>query len=224
MNLFGLKKNNEGSKSVAHELLEAERVYRKGVSSLKDLIAPSAMKIESSHVEISGKFARTFFVLAYPRYVSTSWLSPIINMDVAMDISMFLYSMETGVIMKKLRDKVGQLQATISMDQEKGKVRDPMLETAYHDVEELRDRLQQGTERYFRFALYYTVYADDLASLDKISANVESLLSSKLIMTKRAILQSEQGFNSTLPLGDDELAVTTNMNTAPLSTTFPFVS
>src|SRR3989344_2431594 len=224
MNLFGLKKNNEGSKSVAHELLEAERVYRKGVSSLKDLIAPSAMKIESSHVEISGKFARTFFVLAYPRYVSTSWLSPIINMDVAMDISMFLYSMETGVIMKKLRDNEKGLQATISMGKKKGEVRDPMLETAYHDVEELRDRLQQGTERYFRFSLYFTLYAEDLRTLDKISSTLESNLAAKLIVAKRAVLQSESGFNSTLPIGNDELAVAANMNTAPLSTTFPFVS
>ena len=224
MSLFRLKKDVSPEASVGREIMEAEQQFRKGVASLKDLIAPSAMKIESTYVQVSGKYARTFFVLTYPRFLSTNWLSPIINLDQTMDISMFIYPMDTSVVMKKLRSKVGQLEASISMAQAKGQVRDPMLETAYHDVEELRDRLQQGTERYFRFALYYTVYADDLASLDKISANVESLLSSKLIMTKRAILQSEQGFNSTLPLGDDELAVTTNMNTGPLSTSFPFVS
>lgn len=211
-------------KSVGRQLLEAEREYRKGLSSLKDLIAPSAMKIESAFVQVSGKYARSFFVLTYPRYLSTNWLSAVINLDVPMDISMFIYPMETDVVMKKLRDKVGQLQATIAMNQEKGEVRDPMLETAYHDVEELRDRLQQGTERYFRFSLYFTLYADDLKTLDKLSANLESLFGSKLVVLKRAILQAESGFNSTLPLGHDELAISTNMNTGPLSTTFPFVS
>lgn len=211
-------------KSAARELLEAERAFRKGLTSLRDLIAPSAMKIEASHLEVSGKYARTFFILTYPRYLSTGWLTAVINLDVAMDISMFVYPMETDVVMKKLRDKVGQLQATIAMAQEKGEVRDPMLETAYHDVEELRDRLQQGTERYFRFSLYLTIYADDLKTLDKISANLESLLSSKLVVAKRTTLQTEQGFNSTLPLGNDELAISFNMNTGPLSTTFPFVS
>ncbi len=211
-------------KTVARELLEAEQAFRKGLTSLKDLIAPSAMKIEASYAQISGKYARTFFVLTYPRYLSSNWLSPIINLDVPMDISMFIYPMETDVIMKKLRDKVGQLQATIAMNQEKGEVRDPMLETAYHDVEELRDQLQQGTERYFHFALYFTIYADDLKSLDKISANLQSMLASKLVVVKSAILQSEAGFNSTLPLGEDELTVAANMNTGPLSTTFPFVS
>ncbi len=211
-------------KSVAHELLEAERAYRKGLTSLKDLIAPSAVKIEPNDLQISGKYARTFFMLTYPRYLATSWLQPIVNLDVPMDISMFIYPMDTGDVMKKLRDKVGQLQATIAMNQEKGEVRDPMLETAYHDVEELRDRLQQGTERYFRYSLYFTIYADDLKTLDKISSNLQSILAAKLVVAKSAVLQAEQGFNSTLPLGDDELAISANMNTGPLSTTFPFVS
>lgn len=222
MKLLGKKPSAQ--KTVGHELLEAEREFRKGITSLKDLIAPSALKISSSYMEVSGKYARSYFVLTYPRFLSTNWLSPVINLDVAMDISMFIYPMETDVIMKKLRDKVGQLEATIAMNQEKGVVRDPMLETAYHDVEELRDRLQQGTERYFRFSLYFTLYASDLAALDKISANFESLLGSRLVVAKRAVLQTEAGFNSTLPLGLDTLAISANLNTAPLSTTFPFVS
>ncbi|OGE76567.1 MAG: conjugal transfer protein TraC [Candidatus Doudnabacteria bacterium RIFCSPHIGHO2_02_FULL_48_21] len=222
MRLFSSKKGAEAT--VGREILAAEKAFRRGITSLLDLIAPSAMQIESTHVQVSGKYARTFFVLTYPRFLSSNWISPLINLDQPMDISMFIYPMETDIVMKKLRDKVGQIQAQISMNQDKGTVRDPMLETAYQDVEELRDRLQQGTERYFRFALYYTIYANDLKSLDKISANVESLLSSKLIVTKRAILQAEQGFNSTLPLGSDELAVMSNMNTGPLSTTFPFIS
>ncbi len=224
MSLFNKKNSSATPKSLSHELLEAERAYQQGVTSLRDLIAPTAMQIESNYLQVSGKYARTFFVLTYPRYLSTNWLAPIVNLDVAMDISMFIYPMETDVVMKKLKNKVGQLEATIAMNQEKGIVRDPMLETAYHDVEELRDRLQQGTERYFRFSLYFTIYADDLKGLDKITANLESLLGSKLVIAKAAVLQGEAGFNSTLPLGNDELAVSSNMNTGPLSTTFPFVS
>mgnify|MGYP001598279894 CR=1 FL=1 len=217
-------KTRSGKQSTAHELLEAERAYRKGLTSVKDLIAPSAMKLESTFLQVSGKYARTFFVLTYPRFLSSNWLSPIINLEVPMDTAMFIYPMDTGVVMKKFRDKVGQLQATMALNEEKGVVRDPILETAYHDVEELRDRLSQGTERYFRFSLYFTVYADELVALNKITANLESLLSAKLVVAKSAVLQAEAGFNSTLPLGDDELAIATNMNTSPLSTTFPFVS
>ena len=221
---FSKKDQTKTTHTPARELLEAEREFREGLTSIKDLIAPSAMKVESTHVQVSGVYARTFFVLAYPRYLSTSWLSGIINLDQTIDIGLYIYPMESDVVMKKLRDKVGQLEASIAMDQEKGAVRDPLLETAYHDVEELRDRLQQGTERYFRMSLYFTVYAPDLPALDKISGQLESMLAAKLIVVKRSVMQAEAGFNSTLPIGTDELAVTSNMNTGPLSTTFPFVS
>jgi type IV secretory pathway VirB4 component len=201
-----------------------EKEYKTGLNTLRDIIAPSALRINQSSVEISGKYARTFFVLSYPRFISVNWLAPIISMDTPMDMSMFIYPMDTEDIMKKLRTKVGRLESDIAMNQEKGNVRDPMTETALSDIEGLRDKLQQGTERYFRYSLYFTVYADSEKDLEKTSATIESLLGAKLIIAKQAVLQMEQGFNSTLPLGNDELAIATNMNTEPLSTTFPFVS
>ncbi|MBI4049343.1 MAG: ATP-binding protein [Candidatus Doudnabacteria bacterium] len=206
------------------KILEAEKEFKAGLTSLRDLIAPSAFVVSSNYAEVSGKLARSFFVVSYPRFISVNWLSAVISLDTQMDMAMFIYPIDTEQIMKKLRNKVGQLQSTMAMNQERGQVRDPMLETAYQDVEALRDRLQQGTERYFRYSLYFTLYADTTKELNEISGTLESLLGSKLIITKPSVLQMEQGFNSTLPLGNDELAVGTNMNTEPLSTTFPFVS
>ncbi|OGE80926.1 MAG: conjugal transfer protein TraC [Candidatus Doudnabacteria bacterium RIFCSPHIGHO2_12_FULL_48_11] len=206
------------------KILAAEREYKQGLTSLRDLIAPSAFVVSPNQADVSGKLTRSFFVISYPRFISVNWLSPLISLDQQMDMAMFIYPIDTEDIMKKLRNKVGQLQSTMAMNQERGQVRDPMLETAYQDVEALRDRLQQGTERYFRFSIYFTVYADSQKELDEISATMESILGSKLIIAKPAVLQMEQGFNSTLPLGNDELAIASNMNTEPLSTTFPFVS
>jgi conjugal transfer ATP-binding protein TraC len=220
-NLFSTQDDRiEGQKKI----IQTEKEYQEGLNTLKDILAPSALSISQSHFEMSGKFARSFFVLSYPRYISVNWLSPVINLDTAMDMAMFIYPLDTEEVMNKLKNKVGQLQSTIAMNEEKGNVRDPMLETAYQDIEALRDKLMQGTEHYFRFSLYFTLYADTLRQLDEASSTLESLLGTKLILTKKAVLQMEQGLNSTLPLGNDELAVANNMNTEPLSTTFPFVS
>ncbi len=212
------------AKSLARELVEAEKRYREGLTSLKDLIAPAAVQVNPSDLELAGTFCRTFFVLAYPRFLSSNWLSPIINLDLPMDISMFVYPMDSGEILKKLRSKVGQIQSSITLAQERGDVRDPMLETALHDAEELRDRLIQGTERYFRFSLYFTLYASSQEELGKSTIQLETILGSKLVVLRQAFLQMKQGFNSTLPVGQDELAVANNLNTEPLSSTFPFVS
>ncbi len=235
MSLFSLKKSEldqkreeleqlKGQISADAKLAQVEQDFREGITTLKDLLAPSSLKFTNSYFEINGKFARTFFALAYPRFLSSNWLSFIINSESALDVSMFIYPVDSSVVMKKLKSKVGEIGSQIMVEQEKGLVRNPLLETAYHDVEELRDSLQQGTERYFRFALYFTLYSDTLEELDKNSQILESALGAKLVVTKRAMLATEPGFNSTLPLDLDELNIANNLNTSPLSSTFPFVS
>lgn len=216
--------NRQEERETTAKILEVEKEYREGLTSLKDVIAPSALNFYNSYFEINGKLGRSFFVLAYPRFLSSDWLSSVINIETPMDVSMFIYPIDSGEILKKLRSKVGQIGSQMTINSEKGSARDPILETAYKDVEFLRDQLQQGTEKFFRFCLYFTIYANDLEELDKYSSFLESSLGSKLMVTKRAIMQMQSGLNSTLPLNYDDLNVGTNMNTSPLSTTFPFVS
>lgn len=217
-------KDLEGERDASRRLVDVEKTYREGLTTLKDLLAPASLKFESSYFELNGKFGRSFFVLAYPRFLSTNWLSFIIQAEGALDISMFIYPIDSETILKKLKSKVGEIGSQMAINQEKGQVRDPMLETAYQDVEGLRDQLMQGTEKYFRFALYFTIYAEDIKELDKFSSTLESSLGAKLIVTKRALMQTQDGLNSTLPLGFDLLDIGNNLNTSPLSTTFPFVS
>ncbi len=212
------------SQQEKEELLRQEGLYRQGVVSARDLIAPAAMQIQPEFLRLNEKYARSFFVLSYPRFLTTGWFSPIVNLNYELDASLYVTPVSSERILKTLRNKVGQVQSAMSAKQDKGEVRDPMLETALSDVEELRDKLIQGTEKFFHLAVYVTVYADTTDELEDMSKEVESLLGQKLIYLKRAIFQQEQGFNTTLPLGDDELDVQSAMNTAPLSTTFPFIS
>jgi len=205
-------------------LLESEKIYQKGLATVKDIIAPAAFKIESDYVTINKKLASTFFVYAYPRFLQTNWFSSIINLDTTFDIAMFIHPQSTAEILRNLRKIITQIQSQISINEEKGLVRDPILETAFQDVENLRDDLQQGVEHFFQFGLYITIYGDTKEELRKIETQIESILEAKLVYIKPAIMQMEDGFNSTLPLGADKLMIGNNMNTSPLSTTFPFVS
>lgn len=206
------------------EIQEAEKLYQEGLTTLKDLIAPSSMKVGYKGLNIAGLHTRSFYVYAYPRYVNTNWLSPVINFDVTMDMAQFIYPIDSAAIMKVLKSKVAQMQSSMRINQEKGLVRDPALETALEDAETLRTAIQRGQEKFFQFGLYFTLYSDDEAKLEKISKQLESILGGQLVLTKRADLRAEQAFNSTLPLALDEIEVHRNMNTSPLSATFPFTS
>lgn len=204
--------------------LEEERIYREGVVSIRDLIAPAAFSVESNFVQIGNIYCRTIFVSSYPRFISIGWASPIINLSITMDIAMFFYPVKSEIILKQLRNKVGALEAQLTADSEKGAPRDPIRETALRDVEKLRDDLTQGTEHFFQFAFYVTVYAESKEKLDKVSSDIESIFGGKLISSRKVLFQAEQGFNSTLPIGIDELMISFNMNSSPIAASFPFIS
>ena len=206
------------------ELIEQEKAFRRGVVSIKDLIAPASMQISPDSLRLGEKFVRTIFVINYPRYISVGWFAPIINLNSTFDISMFFYPVKSGVILKQLKNKAGSLEAQIVSDAEKGAARDPLRETALRDIEALRDALTQGTEKFFQFCLYVTMYADSKQELDSISDEVENIFGSRLVYSKRVFFQAEQGFNSTLPLGNDELYICFNMNSSPIASSFPFMS
>lgn len=228
MALFGGNRSNDpvalAEAARQREQQEAETVYRQGIVSLRDLIAPPSMEFNSDHVRIGTRFARTIYVYGYPRQIFTGWLSPIINLDEVIDMSTFIYPVESAVVLNNLRRKVGQLEANYAINQEKGRVRDPQLEAAIMDAEELRDKLQVGEERFFRYGLYITMYADSLELLKEVQRKIEGILGQSLVYSKPASMQMEAGFNSSLPLAYDQLQISRNMNTGALSTTFPFTS
>jgi conjugal transfer ATP-binding protein TraC len=198
--------------------------YQQGITTVRDIIAPSDFLVTTNYIQLGSFYVRTLFVYTYPRYLNTNWLSPIINYDLTMDIGMFIVPEDVQQVMNSMRRKMSQLESTRQIEEEKGLVRDPELDTAIHDIDELRETLAQGQNRLFQYSLYFTIYAKSLEELNALSKQVSASLGGMLIYTKEALVQMEQGFNSTLPIGMDELNILRNLDTGSLSTTFPFSS
>ena len=208
----------------AMEMAEIQKAFEQGTNTLRDLISPSAIEIHSDYFRLGTKYGRTIYVYGYPRSLYTGWISPIINIDEVIDVSMYIYPVESAVVMKNLRTKVTQLEASMNLNVEKGKVRDPELEAAINDAEELRDQLQVGAERFFRFGLYVTIWADSLDELKFVQQKIETIFGQQMIFSKVANSQQEQGLNSIMPQCTDQLQIRRNMNTGAISTSFPFTS
>ena len=206
------------------EEVEIQKAFETGITTLRDLISPSSIEIHSDYFRLGTKYGRTIYVYGYPRTLYTGWLSSIINIDEVIDISMYIYPVDTGVIMKNLSKKVTQLEASMNINSEKGKVRDSELEAAISDAEELRDQLQVGAEKFFRYGLYVTIYADSLDELQFVQHKIETIFGQQMVFSKVASSQQEQGMNTTMPQCTDQLQIRRNMNTGAISTSFPFTS
>lgn len=206
------------------EQQEVDAAFRKGITALRDFIAPSSIELNSNYFQLGTRFARTYYIYGYPRQLTTGWLSTMVNLDEVLDLSIFIYPVESQVVLKNLQKKVAQLEAGTMIDQEKGRVRDPAKQSAIMDAEEMRDKLQVGEERFFRLGLYFTIYAGSVDEMEFVSHKIESILGQQLVYSKPATSQQEQGLNSTVPQFSDQLQIRRNMSTGAISTSFPFTS
>ena len=228
--LLGLTKTaqdalgTKDAETLTPEEKEAIKRYEEGLQKMTDLLAPAGMEIKFKELLINDQIARTFFVYNWPNFIYPNWLEQIVNFDASIDIAHFIYPSSNKAILKMLRKKVAELRSSIRMLEQRGIVRDPQLEAALQDAEELRDLLARGQEKLFQFGMYVTIYAEDAERLKKIQTDVESILGGKLVLTKPAMFQMEHAWTSTLPLCLDEVEINRNMNTSPLATSFPFVS
>lgn len=200
------------------------QVLAEGMINVRDIIAPSAMEVDFSTLKIGNTYYRTLFVSGYPRFVGANWLSPVINFDHSLDISMFYYPVKSKLILDDLRRKITELEATIMSTKEKGRVMDPVVIAALEDANALQEQLVKGVEKYFKFSFYITIPADSEEELETVTSRLESTLGSLLLISKTASLQMEDAFGSTIPCGMDKLLITRNMDTTSLATTFPFTS
>jgi conjugal transfer ATP-binding protein TraC len=219
---FG-KKNTTAQPKLTNDQI-ALNTLAAGMISIKDIIAPPAIEVDFDYIKIGSIYYRTLFVIGYPRFVGANWLAPLINFDHTLQISMFHYPVQSKDILDNLRRKIGEMEATINADMQKGKVIDPAVQVALDDALQLQDQLVKGAERFFQFGLYITIPSDTLEELDTISKQVESMLGSLIIISKPATLLQEQAFITTMPIGMDRINVTRNMDTTSLATTFPFTS
>src|SRR3990167_4600032 len=218
------KKKSEGEAEATTLAVLPEDIYRAGTLELQDVIAPSALKIEPKAINLGEKIARTFFIISYPRFLSDNWFSPIINLDKVFDVAIYVHPVDTSLVLRQFQKKVAEVQSQISMRESRGMVRDPMLDTAYQDLDSLRDSLVQAQEKMFVVGIYITIYADNEIDLFKIENEIKSILESKLIYIKPALFQQEEGFKSVIPTGTDLLNIHQKLNSEPLSSIFPFVS
>ena len=219
------KTQSSGSETGASVLpVLPEQIYDSANLELEDVIAPSALKVESKAINLGDKIARTFFIISYPRFLTDNWFSPIINLDKVFDISIFIHPIDTSLMLRQFQKKVAEVQSQINVREARGMVRDPMLDTAYQDLESIRDNLIQAQEKMFDVGIYITIYADNDLELFKIESEIKSMLESKLIYIKPALFQQVEGFKSVMPTGSDLLNIHQKLNSEPLSSVFPFVS
>jgi type IV secretory pathway VirB4 component len=221
--MFSFKKRAPNPFSKPTTTTSIENV-QKGMVSIPDLIAPSSVEVDFNHIRVGEKYYKTLFVIGYPRYVNPNWLEPLIDFDHSMNVSMFIYPTSSSDVLDDLRRKIAEMEATIASQTEEGLEIDPRVSASLEDALSVQEELAKGMERFFQFSLYVTLVSDKPEELNQTAKRLTTTLNSILVVPKVATLQMEEGFKTTIPIGEDKLFLTRNMDTTSLASTFPFTS
>lgn len=205
-------------------MIEKTNDLEKGMVAIADLIAPSSVEVDFKNIRVGEGYFRTFFIVGYPRFVSMNWLKPLINFDHSLDISMFIYPIEASDVLANLKRKIAEMEATLSSQTEHGQAVDPKVNAALEDAYSLQEELAKGMERFFQFSFYVQLSSATLEDLEETARRLKSTFSSLLLVEKSSTLQMEEGFKSSIPMGQDRLYIIRNMDTTSLASTFPFTS
>ncbi len=222
--MFGLRFQKRTGSGAAPALSNEERRFARGTRSLADLLAPAAVEVARNHVHLEYQYARVLIVVGYPRTVAAGWLTPLLEFEHPIEISLHVHPLETASIVKLLGHKLVQLQSSRLVDVRGGRLADPEREVAFEDAERLREALQRGEQRVFSVSLYVLLRAGSPRGLDDLTRRVETTLDGMLAHSRVAILEQERAFRACLPTARDELLAYRNLDTTSLATTFPFTS
>lgn len=214
----------EMSPAVQTKALQEAEKFAKGLLNVRDVLAPSGLEVDFNHLQLGGQFYRVFFITGYPREVGANWLAPIINFSHPLDITMYYYPMDARDVLQNLRRKITEMETELNIEYKEGRILDPGVQLALQDAKSLQDELVAEREKFFQFAFYLALPAEDLKTLQLTSKQLESVLGSIMLLPRKATLQMEEGFQSTLPYFSDQLLVARNMDTTSIATTFPFTS
>lgn len=206
------------------QIRQKAKKFAEGLIGIRDIIAPSGIEVDFNDLRIGSTYYRTFFIVGYPREVGANWLAPLINFNHSLDVAMYYYPIDAREVLENLRRKITEMQTELNIEYKEGRILDPEVQLALQDAKALQDELVAERERFFQFALYITLPAKSRKELELVTKQLENILAGIMLVSRKATLQMEDGFRSTLPVFDDRLKVYRNMDTTSIATTFPFTS
>jgi type IV secretory pathway VirB4 component len=188
-------------------------------------LGPSSLKVGPKTVEIGeSTHAASFAVAGYPAEVGNGWLEPILSYPARIDVAIHIDPVPAPVAADRLRKQRARIESGRRASAERGRLDDPLTESAAADARELAYRVACGEGRLFEVGIYLTVFAASEAELSQTIAAVRSVADGMLLRLVPATFRTVQGWTTTLPLGLDALKIRRTFDTDALAACFPFTS
>lgn len=144
-----------------------------------------------------------------------------------MNISIFYEKQDQYKTIKDLTYHIGNVGVDIKDNNQNREDIDLAIFT-YNDAKYIRKEMQVNNEDLYFLYIYIDLFADNIKDLEYYLNNIEGLLQSKGMQTRRASFREEQLFKSCLPIfeNNDDIknSARRNVLTSGIISTYPFIS
>src|SRR5258708_25074370 len=96
--MLGLRLQKRKTAPSSQPLSSEERRFARGTRTLADLLAPAAVEVARNHVRLEYQYARVLVVVGYPRTVAAGWLTPLLEFQHPLEISVHVPPLENASI------------------------------------------------------------------------------------------------------------------------------
>ena len=178
-------------------------------------------------MEIDNLFFSGLIVVNYYREQNDILLKILLDTNINMNISIFYEKQDQYKTIKDLTYHIGNVGVDIN---EKNKNREDIdiAIYTYNDAKYIRKEMQVNNEDLYFLYIYVNVFADNLKDLNFYLNNIEGLMQSNGMQTRRANFREEQVFRSCLPMMENDVDIKNsarrNVLTSSLISTYPFIT
>lgn len=197
--------------------------------TIKDLIAPSGIDVSNiDHLEIisnTKRYARSFFVSTLPRMCTFPELFRDMYLFGDVNTSIYITPIKEERSQNELNRVINELETERIVAADKGNInRESTIAQKRFEAEQLRDEIAAGFNKLYEASIVSTLFAYNLADLDRFSKMLATEMSKTLVGIKTAWGIQEEAFQSNLPLMEDEVKKVHTFDRNSMGTVFPFTT
>jgi len=182
------------------------------------------LKEEDRQVRLGDKYIRVYYLADLPPFLSPYVLFNLVNSQIPFKISMFIKNTESGVLIKKARERLSVLEMQQNDRLKKGKVINPKIEKSIEEISIFINELVHEVEKGFLFSFYIGIEAESMKKLMKLHNFFQNLADSMEFTFNTYSFDQKKAFLSLLPFNQDLVGETRILQTSAVSYLMPFLS
>lgn len=220
------KRMIEGHESESFTL---EHLEEQGITT-KDLIAPESLEFRGNEGKTGNTIFKSFYVSTYPTYIRGTILTDFAQLPTNMLTSVFFHPMDQAQGIKMIKEKSVNIKSEV-INAEKDAAKNNIygdiavptsLQDAKTEVDSVMGKLTRDNMKIFLVTFVFTLFANSEEEMKGYEDQLKLIGNKNLISIKSLNFQQEAGFNSSLPLGRNDLLVQRLMTSQSVASIIPF--